>query len=307
MRKEINLMSEMNVYELMPLPADRRAIGCRWVLEFKEDLKGGPVFKARLVVQGFSQIPGIDFRCTFAPVTKSASICVLAAHAAAHDWELDCFDTRCAFLWGKLQEDVYMRQPPRFKHVDSASACLVAYLLSSLYGLKQAAYDWYKLLQEVLVHLGFLCCDADYTVFIFGHVNGEGVRVMCIIAWHVNDGLVGCNNRTFLDCTKAQIAKHFGITDLGAITKYLGVQFSHDCKMHELWMHQEDYILHLLEEHGMSACNPVLLPMDLVFPFKRPTDILPHINDLTTEFQKLVGELLYLAMYTWPDIALAVM
>ncbi|KAG1792182.1 uncharacterized protein HD556DRAFT_1239751, partial [Suillus plorans] len=49
MRKEINLMSEMNVYELMPLPAERRAIGCRWVLEFKEDLKGGSVFKARLV------------------------------------------------------------------------------------------------------------------------------------------------------------------------------------------------------------------------------------------------------------------
>ncbi|KAG1804747.1 uncharacterized protein HD556DRAFT_1222084, partial [Suillus plorans] len=49
MRKEINLMSEMSVYELMPLPVERRAIGCRWVLEFKEDLKGGPVFKARLV------------------------------------------------------------------------------------------------------------------------------------------------------------------------------------------------------------------------------------------------------------------
>ncbi|KAG1786070.1 uncharacterized protein HD556DRAFT_1187772, partial [Suillus plorans] len=49
MHKEINLMSEMNVYELVLLPDDRRAIGCRWVLEFKEDLKGGPVFKARLV------------------------------------------------------------------------------------------------------------------------------------------------------------------------------------------------------------------------------------------------------------------
>jgi hypothetical protein len=56
MHKEINLMSEMNVYELVPLPTDKRAIGCQWVLEFKEDLKGGPAFKARLVAQGFSQV-----------------------------------------------------------------------------------------------------------------------------------------------------------------------------------------------------------------------------------------------------------
>lgn len=78
-------MSEMNVYELVPLPTDRRAIGCHWVLEFKEDLKGGPVFKAHLVAQGFSQILGVDFSRTFAPVAKSASIRILAAHAATHD------------------------------------------------------------------------------------------------------------------------------------------------------------------------------------------------------------------------------
>jgi hypothetical protein len=57
MQKGMNLMSEMNIYELVSLPADRWAIGCHWVLEFKEDLKGGPVFKVRLVAQGFSQIP----------------------------------------------------------------------------------------------------------------------------------------------------------------------------------------------------------------------------------------------------------
>lgn len=68
MHKEINLMSEMNVYGLVKLAAGRRAIGFRWVLEFKEDAKGGPVHKACLVVQGFSQVPGIDFGKTFAHV-----------------------------------------------------------------------------------------------------------------------------------------------------------------------------------------------------------------------------------------------
>jgi hypothetical protein len=176
-----------------------------------------------------------------------------------------------------------------------------------LYGLKQAAYDWYELLREVLTRLGFLRCEADYAVFIFDHVNGEGVRVICIIAWHVDDGLAGSNNRVFLDRTKAQIAERFGISDLGPVTKYLGIQFIRDRKTRELWMHQEDYITYLLDEHRLTNCNTVSLPMDANFPFGRPTDVFPHVDDLQTEYRKLVGELLYLAMYTRPDIALTIM
>jgi hypothetical protein len=175
MRKEMNLMSEMSVYELVCLPAGRKAIGCRWVLEYKTDLKGGSVYKARLVAQGFSQVPGVDFGKTFAPVAKSASIRIISALAARLDWELDSFDAKRAFLWGKLQEDVYMRQPPGFEQFGPAGERLVCHLLSSLYGLKQAAYDWYELLRDVLVRLGFLRCDADYAVFIYDHVNTGGI------------------------------------------------------------------------------------------------------------------------------------
>jgi len=146
-------------------------IGC---LSSKLTSKGGLSFKARLVAQGFSQIPGIDFGRTFAPVAKSASIHILSAYAAAHDWELDCFDAKRAFLWGKLQEDVYMHQPPGFERLGSDGSHLVTHLLSSLYGLKQAVYDWYELLRDVLTHLGFLRCEADYAVFIFDHVNAKG-------------------------------------------------------------------------------------------------------------------------------------
>jgi hypothetical protein len=307
MHKEINLMSEMNVYELVPLPTDKRAIGCQWVLEFKEDLKGGPAFKAWLVAQGFSQVPGVDFGKTFAPVAKSASIRVLSAHATANDWELDCFNACCAFLWGKLQEDVFMRQPPGFKCLGPNGEHLVAHLLSSLYRLKQAAYDWYKLLHAVLTSLGFVQCEADYAVFIFDHLDSEGTRIICIITWHIDDGLAGTNNHKFLDQTKSKITDCFGITDLGPVTKYLGVQFVRYRKTRQLWMHQEDYIVYLLQEHSMSQCNPVSLPMDPNFPFGHPTDVHPHIDDLDTKYRKLAGELLYLAMYTQPDIAHTIM
>ena len=255
MRKEMNLMSEMNVYELVYLPAERRAIGCRWVLEFKTDLKGGSTYKARLVAQGFSQVPGVDFGKTFAPVAKSTSIRVISALAALNDWELDSFDAKRAFLWGKLQEDVYMRQPPGFEQSGPGGERLVCHLLSSLYGLKQATYDWYELLREVLTHLGFLCCDADYAVFVYDRVGEGGERIICIIAWHVDDGLAAANNKSFLAWIKGQIGERFGITDLGAVKKYLGIQFERDRATRELWMHQADYITYLLEEHGMHQDN----------------------------------------------------
>jgi hypothetical protein len=72
-------------------------------------------------------------------------------------------------------------------------------------------------------------------------------------------------------------------------------------------MHQTDYITYLLEEHGMIGCNSVTLPMDPHFPFGRDTDIYPHLENLTSEYQKFVGKLLYLAMYTRPDITVAMM
>jgi hypothetical protein len=301
--KEINLMLKMNVYELVPLPAEHHAIGCHWVLEFKEDLKGSPLFEACLVAQGFSQITGVDFSRTFTPVAKSTSIHILAAH----DWELDCFDVKWAFLWGKLQEDIYMWQPPGFEQQGPNAQHLICHLLSSLCGLKQAAFYWYELLCDILTCLGFLCCDADYAVFIFDHVNSEGARVICIIAWHVNDSLAGSNNQVFLDQIKGQIAECFSIADLGAVSKYLGIQFICDRQTHELWMHQEDYIHYLLNEHSMSECNPVALPMDPNFPFGHPTNVYPNVNDLEMKYWKLMGELLYLAMYIHPDIAFAVM
>jgi hypothetical protein len=122
-------MSEMNVYELVPLLENRKAISCRWVLEFREDQKGGSVYKARLVAQGFSQVPGIDFSKMFAPVAKAASIRIISALAACNNWELDAFDAKHAFLWGKLMKDVYMHQPPGFEHFAPDIGPLVCHTL----------------------------------------------------------------------------------------------------------------------------------------------------------------------------------
>jgi hypothetical protein len=109
MQTELTTMKDMNVYKVAELPKGRKAIGCRWVLEFKEDNKGGSVYKACLVAQGFSQVPGVDYGAMFAPVIKPASVRLLAALACQQDWEIDMFDAKWAFLWGVLKEETYMR------------------------------------------------------------------------------------------------------------------------------------------------------------------------------------------------------
>jgi hypothetical protein len=305
MRAELAVMKEMTVYKLATLPAGRKAIGNCWVLEFKDDNKGGPVFKARLVAQGFSQIPGIDYGATFAPVLKTASVRLISAIACKNDWELDSFDARRAFLWGVLKEEIYMRQPKGFEEGDWK--VLVWLMLRTIYGLKQSAMEWYEQVRSVMEELGFTRCTVDHAVFLYDRtVSTSTVRIVCIIGFHVDDGLGTSNSPGFLKYVKGKIDKRFGIKDLGPVTKFLGIQFERDRSSRRLWLHQSEYITYLLEEYGMLDCNPITLPLDANYPFGRPTDVPIVIANLPTCYCKLIGELLYLSICTRPDISYAV-
>ena len=93
--------------------------------------------KARLVAQGFSQVPGLDFYDTFAPVIRMDSLRMILAIAAQRGMTLRQFDVVGAYLNAELEEEVYMRQPPGY---DDGSG-RVCRLLKALYGLKQAGHQ----------------------------------------------------------------------------------------------------------------------------------------------------------------------
>ena len=152
MKMELQTMKEMNIYEVTSLPKGRKAIGSCWVLEFKEDNKGSLVYKARLVAQGFSQIPGVDYDTTFAPVIKPASVCLLVALACQNNWEMDTFDAKRVFLWGVLKEEIYMHQPQGFE--DGDWCILVWLMLRTIYGLKQLALEWYEQVCAAMANFG---------------------------------------------------------------------------------------------------------------------------------------------------------
>jgi len=114
--KELGDLKKMEVYEDVEaeeLLEGKKPIGCRWVYEFKQSESGGPpIYKARLVTQGFSQVPFVDYRATFAPIAKSVTVRFVAIYSALHGWHLQCVDAMRAFLHGGLSNELFMCRPP---------------------------------------------------------------------------------------------------------------------------------------------------------------------------------------------------
>ena len=136
------------------MPKDVCPIGTKWVFKNKTDERGIVVKnKARLVVQGYRQEEGIDYDETFAPVARLEAIRLFLAFAVNHNMKVFQMDIKSAFLYGTLQEEVYVCQPPGFE--DPFYPDHVYRLNKALYGLKQAPRAWYETLSTFLLSIGF--------------------------------------------------------------------------------------------------------------------------------------------------------
>jgi hypothetical protein len=131
-------MYDNQVWTLVDIPSDRKAVENKWIFKKKTDADGNvTIYKARLVAKGFRQIQGVDYDETFSPVAMLKSIQNLSAIAAYFDYEIWQMDVRTAFLNGNIEEELYMVQQEGF--VDPKDANKVCKLQRSIYGLKQAS------------------------------------------------------------------------------------------------------------------------------------------------------------------------
>ncbi|KAM0024537.1 putative RNA-directed DNA polymerase [Helianthus debilis subsp. tardiflorus] len=142
MKQEIRALEKNGTWTLEELPKGKHAIGSKWVykLKYKPD---GEVerYKARLVAKGFTQVEGIDFHDTFAPVAKLVTVrTLLLTIATKRNWVINQLDVNNAFLHGELDEEIYMKIPQGFERGREGKVCR---LKRSLYGLKQASRNWY--------------------------------------------------------------------------------------------------------------------------------------------------------------------
>ncbi|GKD06425.1 copia protein, partial [Tanacetum coccineum] len=109
--------------------------------------------KARLVAQGYTQEDGIDYDEVFAPVSRIKAIRLFLAYASFKDFVVYQMDVNSAFLYGKIEEEVYVCQPPGFEDPDFPHR--VYKVKKALYGLHQAPRAWYETLLTYLLDNGF--------------------------------------------------------------------------------------------------------------------------------------------------------
>ncbi|KAK4857146.1 hypothetical protein QYF36_025054 [Acer negundo] len=143
MQEELNQFERNEVWTLVPKPKSTNMIGTKWIYRNKSNEDGNIVRnKARLVAQGYSQIEGINFEETFAPVARLKSIRLLLSISCVHKFKLHQMDVKSAFLNGFLQQEMFVEQPKGF--VDAHHPNHVYHLKKALYGLKQAPRAWYE-------------------------------------------------------------------------------------------------------------------------------------------------------------------
>jgi len=209
MQEEYGSLMANGTWELVPLPKDRKSVGCKWVFRTKRDASGHIVrHKARLVAKGYSQVEGVDFNETFAPVAKFTTIRCMLAIGAIMDLEIHQMDVKTAFLNGELEEDIYMDQPQGV--VQDGKEHLVCKLKKSLYGLKQSPRAWYQCIDMFFTHEDFFRSQADHSLYV--KQTGEYLLIVII---YVDDLIILASNVSILKWLKSRLEDEFEMSDLG--------------------------------------------------------------------------------------------
>jgi hypothetical protein len=148
---EMRSFEHMKVYEIVPRPKGKNVVGSKWVFRIKLGPNSAILkYEACVVAQGFTQIEGVNYNETFAPVAKLASLRVILALAAELDLEVHQMDIKSAYLNGELKEDIFMKPPPGFDVPDS----MVLKLVKALYGTK-GGHVWYENIRSTLKLMGY--------------------------------------------------------------------------------------------------------------------------------------------------------
>ncbi|GKD25253.1 retrovirus-related pol polyprotein from transposon TNT 1-94, partial [Tanacetum coccineum] len=243
MQEELLHFKLLNVWTLVDLALGKKAIGTKWVFRNKKDQRGVVIRnKAKLVAKGHRQEEGIDY---------------------------DKMDVKSAFLYGTIEEEVYVNQPPSF--VDPEFPNKVYKLEKELYGLHQAPRAWYETLSNYLLENRFRRGTIDKTLFIKKIKND-----ILLVQVYVDDII------------------------FGSTKKSLSLQVEQ--RKDGTFLSQDKYVYDILKKFGLSSMKTASTPMEthksLASNAAEP-DVDVHL------YRSMIGSLMYLTS-SRPDIMFAV-
>ena len=254
MEEEYAALVANQTWDLVPRPPGTNVVTGKWIWTHKRRADGTlERYKARWVLRGFTQRPGVDYDETFSPVVKPATVRTVLSLALARSWPVHQLDVKNAFLHGALTETVYCCQPVGF--VDSSRPDMVCRLNRSLYGLKQAPRAWHSRLATFLVTLGFVEAKSDTSLFV--HHHGAETAYLLL---YVDDIVLTASSQSLLRRLVDALQREFPVKDLGVLHHFLGV--TAEPRPSGLLLHQRQYTLDILERAQMSDCKPCSTPVD---------------------------------------------
>ncbi|GJS49580.1 putative ribonuclease H-like domain-containing protein [Tanacetum coccineum] len=272
MQEELLQFQLQKVWTLVNLPNGKRAIGTKWVFRNKKDERGIVVRnKARLVAQGYTQEEGIDYDEVFAPVARIEAIRLFLAYASFMGFIVYQMDVKSAFLYGTIEEEVYVCQPPGFE--DPQFPDKVYKVEKALYGLHQAPRAWYETLSTYLIENGFRRGTIDKTLFIKKD-KGD----ILLVQVYVDDIIFGSTKKSLCD------------------------EFEVQQKKDGIFISQDKYVAEVLKKFDFATMKTASTPMEpnkALIKDEEADSVDVHL------YRSMIGSLMYLTA-SRPDIMFAV-
>nr|GEV09380.1 retrovirus-related Pol polyprotein from transposon TNT 1-94 [Tanacetum cinerariifolium] len=267
MQEELLQFKLQDVWTLVDLPYGKRAIGSKWV--FRKKLNKRDIVirnKARLVAQGHTQEEGIDY---------------------------DEMDVKSAFLYGKIEEEVYFCQPPGFKDLDFPDK--VYKVKKALYGLNQAPRAWYETMSTYLLNNRFKRGQIDKTLLIKRN-KGD----ILLVQVYIDDIIFGSIKKEMCDAFEILMHEKFQMSLMGELTFFLGLQVKQ--KQDDIFISQDKYVAEILKKFIFSKVKTASTLMETSKPLLKDEDgqeVDVHI------YKSMIGSLMYLTS-SRPDLMFVV-
>ena len=225
-------------------PNNHRLVGCRWVFKVKRI----GVYCARLVAKGFSQIPGVDFTDNYSPVANDV---IVVARMLIENLKAKVVDIDNAFLNGDLEHEIYMKIPEGYDEVINQGVdkedCLI--LQKAIYGLVQAARQFWKQIVDKMQEGGFKLSEADPCM-----LYKEDEKWVCIIIIYIDDMLI-IGKVEAIDDAIIVLQGHFQVKDPTSLEDYLGVQIVQSDDGKKAWLGQPTIITSPEKQFGEKVAK----------------------------------------------------
>ncbi|GKA29220.1 putative ribonuclease H-like domain-containing protein, partial [Tanacetum coccineum] len=249
--------------------------------------------KARLVAQGHRQEEGIDYDEVFAHVARIEAIRLFLAFASFMGFIVYQMDVKSAFLYGTIDEEVYVSQPPGF--VDPDHPKKVYKVVKALYGLHQAPRAWYATLSTFLEEHGYRRGTIDKTLFI-----KKDKKDIMLVQVYVDDIIFGSTRKSWCDEFEALMKGRFQMSSMGELIFFLGLQVKQ--KTDGIFISQDKYVADMLKKFDLASVKTAITPMETKMALTKDEeadDVDVHL------YRSMIGSLMYLTA-SRPDIMFAV-